>query len=182
MAPVAVLELQVHPLTEQGFADFGEVIETEGRESFLINDGRCRRFHDLAEVDVSRQDGRPLINIFRTDPVVPPITIRLLERHPLGSQAFVPLSPLPFLVVVADGDETVTPGAVRAFLTNGRQGVSYRRGVWHHPLLALGGTSDFLVVDRGGEGNNYEEFHFDAGVAEIVISDLPAVTQEEPDD
>ncbi len=179
---MAVLELPVHPLTEQGFAEFGAVIETEGRESFLINDGRCRRFHDLADVDVLRQNGRPLINIFRTDPVVVPIAIRILERHPLGSQAFIPLSPLPFLVVVASGNEAVTPGAVRAFVTNGRQGVNYRKGVWHHPLLALGGASDFLVVDRGGEGDNHEEFRFDAGTAEIVISDLPAVTQEKPDD
>ena len=177
---MAVLELPVHSLTAQGFAEFGEVIEREGRESFLINDGRCQRFHDLADVDVSREGGRPLINIFRTDPVVPPIAIRLLERHPLGSQAFVPLSPLPFLVVVAGEGDTVTPGAVRAFVTNGRQGVSYRRGVWHHPLLALGGIGDFLVVDRGGEGDNYEEFNFDAGVAEIVISSLPAAMKEKP--
>ena len=178
---MATLELRVHPLTQQGFAEFGEVIETDGRDSFLINDGRCRRFHDLADVDVSRQNGRPLINIFRTAPVAPPVAIHLLERHPLGSQAFVSLSSRPFLVVVASGGETVTPEAVRAFVTNGRQGVNYRGGIWHHPLLALGGTSDFLVVDRGGNGDNYEEFRFDSEAPEIVISSLPAAVAEPAD-
>lgn len=172
------MELEVHPLTQRDFAEFGEVIETDGRESILINDGRCRRFHDLAHVDVSRENGRPLINIFRTAPVVPPIAIRLLERHPLGSQAFISLSSRPFLVVVAAGEKAVTPGAVRAFITNGRQGVSYGRGVWHHPLLALGGEADFLVVDRGGDGENYEEIRFDAEAPEMVISGLPAAARD----
>ena len=80
----------------------------------------------------------------------------MMERHPLGSQAFVPLSDAPYLIVVAPAGD-LDPAKLRAFSTRGWQGVNYARGVWHHPLLALERVSDFLVVDRGGEGPNCDE-------------------------
>lgn len=152
--------LDVRPLTKPAFARFGDVIETEGAEMRLINDGTTERYHDLANVDVAGEGARVLVNIFRGNPFVLPIDISMLERHPLGSQAFIPLQNRPFLVVVAedDGGKPVMPVA---FLCEGNQGVNYARNAWHHPLISLEETSVFLVVDRGGEGNNLEEYFFD---------------------
>jgi len=148
-------KLVVEPLTRAAFAPFGDVIEATGaRRAYPINQGTTQRFHDLAEIDVDTNDGRPLISIFRAQPRTLPFEIRMLERHPLGSQAFVPLDPrLRYLVVVSEAADAMP----RAFLATNGQGVNYRRGCWHHPLLALDQISDFLVIDRGGPGENCDE-------------------------
>jgi ureidoglycolate lyase len=148
--------LVIEPLTRAAFAPFGDVIELDGATQIPINLGTTIRYHDLAKVDVGDQDGRTLINLFRGQPRVLPFEVSMLERHPLGSQAFIPLNDKPYLVVVAPGGE-LDPAAIRAFVTSGWQGVNYAKGVWHHPLLALGEVSDFIVVDRGGEGLNLHE-------------------------
>ncbi len=156
------ITLTVEPLTRAAFAAFGDVIETEGSEHFPINNGSTERFHDLACVDVSEAAGRPLISIFRAQPLKMPLSVTMMERHPLASQAFIPSGTTPFLVLVAPRGETVEPEHLRAFLTNGRQGVNYHRSVWHHPVLALEPDQDFIVIDRGGEGHNCDEFFFAA--------------------
>ncbi len=153
--------LQVEPLTRAAFAPFGDVIEAEGAHSFEINNGSTTRFHDLARVDVAAEGGHALVNIFRARPLPMPLVIAMMEKHPLGSQAFAPLGAAPFLVVVAPPGEAVAPADLRAFLAAGGQGVSYARGVWHHPVIALGRETDFLVIDRGGPGDNLAEFFFD---------------------
>ena len=123
----------------------------------LINNGGCVRYHDLAQVELLGAHARALINIFAPAPQPIPCRVELVERHPLGSQAFMPLTRDPFLVVVcADADGA--PVEPRAFVTNGAQGVSYRANVWHAPLIALADGADFLVVDRDGEGANLEEW------------------------
>lgn len=155
--------LVAQPLTAGAFAEFGDVVEARG-DSGLINNGTTRQFGDLAGIDVAGEGGRPCISIYRATPSPLPLPIRMLERHPLGSQLFMPLSGECFLVVVAPAADVPERMAVRAFLTNGRQGVNYRRGTWHHPLIALAGTGEFLVVDRAGPGANCDEFQFgDAG-------------------
>ncbi|SMF98448.1 ureidoglycolate lyase [Burkholderia singularis] len=148
--------LTIEPLTRAAFAPFGDVIETDGAKHFPINGGTTTRFHDLARVDVGDGGGRPLVNLFRGQPRALPFAVTMLERHPLGSQAFLPLSGKPYLVVVAPADD-LDPAKIRAFVTRGWQGVNYAKGVWHHPLIALGGLSDFIVVDRGGDGVNLDE-------------------------
>jgi len=157
MGPVTGQRLAIAPLTAAAFAPFGEVIEAEGRASYPINAGTARRFDDLARVDVGAAGGKPLVGLCRAEPIALPFRVRLMERHPLGSQAFMPLSPTPFLVVVAPPSPAPRAEAIRAFRSNGRQGINYARGTWHHPLLALERTSDFLILDRGGEGENCEE-------------------------
>ena len=119
------------------------------------------RFHDLAKVDLG-PDGhsRALISIFETQPYSMPLRVAMLERHPLGSQAFIPMDGSVFLVVVAPAGDTVDMARIQAFVTNGRQGVNYGAGVWHHPLVVTGHSASFLVVDRGGPGPNCDEQHF----------------------
>ena len=149
--------LPVQRLTRAAFAPYGEVLDTDGAASFAINGGRAQRFHALAELDALAEKGRGVISIFRTEPVQLPFSLGLLERHCLGSQAFMPLNGQRFLVVVAPDTGDGRPGVPVAFLTDGQQGVSFRRGTWHHPLLALLARCDFLVVDRDGPVIDCEE-------------------------
>jgi ureidoglycolate lyase len=162
--------LKAEPLTAEVFAPFGDVIQTAGRAPRMINEGTCERFDDLASVDVLANGGRPLMSIFKAAPRPLPFEVRVLERHPLSSQAFYPLDGVPFLVVVADDGDAGTPWSnrIRAFRAAGDQGVSYRRNTWHHPLLAIGQTSHFLVVDRGGPGDNCDEVAVDPVVLVTV--------------
>ncbi len=148
------------PLTREAFAEFGEVIEMDGADHFPINAGKCERYHDLASVEAGGPNARVLVNLFRGQPYDFPLTLRMVERHPFGSQAFVPLSLRPFLVVVCpDGPDG--PGKPEAFLTEPGQGVNYPRGRWHGVLTPIGDPQDFVVVDRGGDGSNIEEYFFD---------------------
>jgi len=156
---VKVETLALEPLTKQAFAPFGDVIEVEGAKRRLINNGSTERFHDLARVEAEGTQARVLINIFRGQSFEPPIDIVMMERHPFGSQAFIPLERRPFLVVVAE-DADGKPARPRVFLANGDQGVNYLKNVWHHPLLALEQKSDFLIVDRAGKEDNLEEYFF----------------------
>jgi ureidoglycolate lyase len=161
--------LQPTPLTAAAFAPFGDVIETAGRASRWINHGTCERFDDLAQVDVAGEGGRPVISIFRAAPRELPLQLRGLERHPLSRQAFYPLQQLPFLIVVAEeGSGPVAP-RVRVYLSSGRQGVNFRRNTWHHELLALHQTSLFLVIDRGGPGENCEQLAIEDGISVAAL-------------
>lgn len=165
--------LRPQPLSREAFAPFGDVIQTDGAKHFQINEGTTTRFHDLAQVDTAEQGGRAIISIFRGDPRPMPFDIRIMERHPLASQAFVPLFARPYLVVVArpeilDGT-TITAKDLEVFLAQPGQGVNYARNVWHHPLIALDAQSDFLIVDRDGEGDNLVEVHFDTAIATLEL-------------
>lgn len=142
------------PLTPEAFAPFGEVLAPRAAASRMINDGRCERHHALATVE--RGGGEAIISIFRSEGVELPYRLTLLERHPLGSQAFMPLSERPWLSIVAP-DERGRPGAPLAFLVPAHTGLNLRAGVWHGVLTPLGGPADFLVIDREGAGANLEE-------------------------
>jgi ureidoglycolate lyase len=154
---VAQITLTASALTAAAFAPFGDVIETSGRNPRWINEGTCERFDDLAPVDVLAAGGRPLISIFKAQPRPLPFRVRILERHPLSSQAIIPLDGLPFLVIVAEAGDAPLTGRIHAYRSSGSQGVNYRRNTWHHALIALERTTHFLVVDRGGPGENCDE-------------------------
>jgi ureidoglycolate lyase len=153
-------KLTIEPLTRAAFEPFGDVIELEGAKQIPINLGTTIRFHDLARIDIEDEGGRAIVNLFRGQPRALPFEVKMMERHPLGSQAFLPLNDKPYLVVVAPAGE-LDVSAVRAFVTRGWQGVNYAKGVWHHPLLALDEVSDFIVVDRSGGGVNLNEQDLD---------------------
>ncbi|MGO3055513.1 ureidoglycolate lyase [Halomonas sp. AOP43-A1-21] len=153
-----MLTLTAQPLTSEAFAPFGDVIDARTSASFPINAGRTQRHHDLAKVETLGENGHTLINIFVSQPVSLPLKLTFLERHPQGSQAFMPLHQERFIVVVAPPGEQIHAQDVKAFVTDGRQGVNYRAGTWHAIQSVLEREGEFLVVDRGGEGNNCEEY------------------------
>lgn len=146
------------PLTAKAFAPFGDVIEVTGDPDKIINQGQCGRYHDLARLDFT--DGRAGISLFNANPRSLPYQLDMVERHPEGSQAFIPMTHQPFLVVVAP-DEGGRPGHPQAFVTKPGQGVNYFRGTWHGVLTPLHGPGLFAVIDRIGGGANLEEFWFD---------------------
>jgi len=148
------LVLKARPLTSSGFAPFGSVIATTGVDTLPMNEARFERYDRLATVDVDAA-GDVVISIVRSKLASAlPYRFDMVERHPLGSQAFIPLGRFPFVVVVAAPGESVEAEDLSAFVTNGSQGISYHRGTWHMPLIALGEAQEFLVVDRApGEGN-----------------------------
>jgi ureidoglycolate lyase len=148
-------EMSPEPLTAEAFAPFGRVIEASDDAVKLdINQGHAVRYDRLAEIDVADEEGTGAISLFRARPLAE-LVLRVFERHPLGSQTFVPLSGSPYLVAVAPAG-AFDAAKVRLFHAEAHQGVHYRKGVWHHFLLVLG-ESDFLVIDRAGPGDNCEE-------------------------
>ena len=146
------------PLTKRSFAPFGEVIELEGSDSVKINSGNCRRFSDLAALDIS-QTGATGISLFDANAYKSPLLLTYVERHPLGSQTFLPTSLDPYLVIVAE-DVNGTPQAPLVFYTDGYQGVNYRRNTWHGVLTPIVKQSLFAVVDYIGKEDNLEEYTF----------------------
>jgi ureidoglycolate lyase len=152
-----MIQLVPTPLTRLAFAPYGDVIEADSAiNHFPINGGNTERFHDLATLEPG-ENGRLIVSIFRAQPRTLPFLVTLMERHPRGSQAFMPLGALPYLVVVAPPGSPPNAGDLVCFLAQPGQGVNYAKGVWHHPLLALGEVCDFLVIDRAGEGANCDE-------------------------
>jgi ureidoglycolate lyase len=145
-------------LTAKTFAPFGDLLDCAGDPDKLINQGLCGRYHDRATLDFA--DGRAGISLFKADLRSLPYTLDLLERHPLGSQAFVPMSHDPFLVIVAP-DENGAPGTPRAFLTQAGQAINMHRNTWHGVLTPLSGTGLFAVIDRIGDGDNLQEHWLD---------------------
>ena len=157
MSATIVLEA----LAQAAFEPFGDVLESAGEPARIINQGRCGRWHDLARLTFS--DGRVGISLFRSEVRALPFELAMMERHHLGSQAFVPMSFDPFVVVVAP-DANGVPGRPRAFLSAPGQGVNYHPGVWHGVLMPLHAPGLFAVIDRiavaEGESDDVEEHWF----------------------
>ncbi|SFD84042.1 ureidoglycolate lyase [Sulfitobacter brevis] len=151
--------ITIEPLSASSFAPFGDVLDASGTPDKMINAGLCARHHDRANLDFG-PDGRAGISIFNAEPRALPYSLTLMERHPDGSQAFLPMSDAAFLVIVA-ADDNGQPGTPRAFLTTPHQGINLHRGIWHGVLTPLKSPGIFAVVDRIGGTANLEEVHLD---------------------
>ena len=149
--------IAIAPLTAAAFAPFGDLLDASGAPDRLINRGLCGRFDDRARLDFG--GGRAGLSLFVAEPRTLPLTLDMVERHPLGSQAFVPMARTPFLVIVAP-DRGGKPGTPCAFRTEPGQAVNYHRGTWHGVLTPLSEPGLFAVVDRIGDGANLEEHWF----------------------
>lgn len=151
------MQIKAEPLSAAAFAPFGDVLDATGAPDKIINQGLCGRFHDRARLDFGAETGgRAGISIFQAEARALPYLCDLLERHPEGSQAFIPMTADPFLVIVAP-DAGGRPGAPRAFLTNGAQAINLHRGTWHGVLTPLSEPGLFAVIDRIGTSANLEE-------------------------
>tara|TARA_R110001583_G_scaffold561_1_gene4951 strand:+ start:4149 stop:4658 length:510 start_codon:yes stop_codon:yes gene_type:complete len=164
--------LLTKPLTRKAFASFGDVIEIDQAQHFSINAGGVERYHDLAKVDIDVESGgRAIISYFKiNDAKQFPHKFNLIERHPKGSQAFIPLFDAPVVIVVAPKGESVSSANLQAFVTNGKQGFNFHAGVWHMPLISEKKDHLFVVVDRAGPGNNCDELTFENEVIELTLA------------
>ena len=161
-------KLAVQPLTSAGFAPFGDVVEFEGHDSFPINKGMADRYHALADVELAGEQARAIISLVESRKFDLPRRVDHLEYHPLGSQAFLPLDASPFIVVVCPAADQPELDKLQAFVTNGRQGINYRLGTWHHVLLTPYAAMRFICVDRTGPGDNCIDFFIPDSAQRII--------------
>ncbi len=163
--------LVAKPLTKEAFAEFGDVIEIDDAQHFPINLGTVERYHDLAKVEIDVDNGgRAIVSFFGiNEPKSFPYKVNIIERHPKGSQAFIPMFDAPVALVVARKGESVTAADLQAFVTNGRQGFNFHTGVWHMPLMSEEKGRIFVVVDRAGPGNNCDELTLENDKIELTL-------------
>ena len=151
--------INARPLTAEAFAPFGDVLDVSGAPDKVINEGWADRFHDRARLDFG-PDGRAGISLFRARKRELPYSFSLVERHPEGSQAFIPMSEHPFLISVAP-DENGVPGTPLAFVSAPGQAINYLRGTWHGVLTPLHEPGIFAVIDRIGATPNLIEYRYE---------------------
>lgn len=163
--------IPILPLSASAFADCGDVIEFGANASYPINNGMADRYHALAAVELAGDDARAVISLVSSKLFDMPRRVDHLECHPRGSQAFIPLDPTPFIVVVAPAAETPDLGKLRAFVTDGQQGINYRAGTWHHVLLTPFAATRFVCVDRDLPDDNCLDFRIPD--AEQPLLELP---------
>ena len=164
--------LRIDPLTQDAFAPFGDVLDTARADaaSYPINGGFTQRHHALSVADV--RGGEAILSIFETKSFGLPLTIRMLERHPFGSQSFIPIGAAAdqgFFIVVGSGEAAPEAESLRAFEAAPGQGVNFHAGVWHHPNIVKTGSQQFLVVDRADPASNLEEFFFPEAWEQIQL-------------
>ncbi|MBO9396106.1 ureidoglycolate lyase [Shimia sp. R9_2] len=163
-------DINALPLTAEAFAPFGDVITLRDAPDKIINQGMCGRHHDLAQMDFGPM-GRAGISLFNATPRTLPYTLDMVERHPDGSQAFIPMTEHAFLVIVAK-DLGGIPDVPQAFLAAPGQGINFHRNIWHGVLTPLSAPGLFAVVDRIGDTANLEEFWFDTPYR-VVADQIP---------
>jgi len=155
---VTTQTIQLQPLTQEAFKPFGDVIKTGTVAPKLINNDKCRRYSDLANLDIC--DGQTGVSLFHADIRTLPYELTLLERHPLGSQCFIPMDRSEYIVIVAENKNDM-PQMPRAFFADSTQSVNIARNTWHGVLTPIKGSGLFAVIDRIGDGPNLEEYHLE---------------------
>ena len=150
--------LHIKPLTSIAFASFGDILDVSSQPDKIINQGLCERYHDRAKIDFS--NGRSGISLFNAEARTLPYKLDMMERHPLGSQAFIPMTYSAFLIIVAQ-DSNNTPADPIAFLSEPGQAINFHRNIWHGVLTPLQGPGLFAVIDRIGPEENLEEVFFE---------------------
>tara|TARA_B100000965_G_scaffold312449_1_gene272266 strand:+ start:125 stop:622 length:498 start_codon:yes stop_codon:yes gene_type:complete len=141
------------PMTKENFSMFGDMISTENIKPIEINNGYANRFDDIAKIDTANNNGETTISIFSALKRSFPMKIDMMEKHPLGTQAFIPMKETTFLTLVAPEGKKLEMDKIESFVVPKGKGVNYKTGIWHFPLISTE-DMDFLVVDRKGPGEN----------------------------
>tara|TARA_B100001029_G_scaffold143199_1_gene122935 strand:- start:440 stop:934 length:495 start_codon:yes stop_codon:yes gene_type:complete len=140
-------------ITRKSFSKFGELINTKNKRPISINNGYAKRFHDLGKINTSSKKGNTIISIFSAKKRNFPMKIDMMEKHPLGSQAFIPMKETTFIVFVAPRGKKPDVNKIKSFIVPKQTGINYKTGIWHFPLIS-NKNMNFLVIDRKGKGNN----------------------------
>ncbi|MDC6465719.1 ureidoglycolate lyase [Pelagibacteraceae bacterium] len=140
-------------ITKDNFAMYGDLISSKNIKPLDINEGYAKRFDDLANIKTSKNEGKTIVSIFSASKRNFPMEINMMEKHPLGSQAFIPIKETTFLCFVAPSGEVPEIKKIQSFIVPPKTGINYKPDIWHFPLISIEDT-DFLVIDRKGNGNN----------------------------
>ena len=140
-------------INRSNFATYGDLISTENINPIDINSGYAKRFDNLANLDTSKNNGKTIVSIFSALKRTFPMKIDMMEKHPLGSQAFIPMKETTFLSLVAPPSEKPAIDKIESFIIPPKTGINYKPGTWHFPLISTENTN-FLVIDRKGDGEN----------------------------
>jgi ureidoglycolate lyase len=156
------MDLIIKPknITKENFAAFGDLISSDNINPMDINEGYAKRFNNLANIDTSKDKGETIVSIFSTLKRSFPMKINMMEKHPLGSQAFVPMKETIFLSFVAPPGNAPEINKIQSFIIPPKMGINYKPGIWHFPLISTEDTN-FLVIDRKGSGKNLIIHKFD---------------------
>ena len=153
-------------ITRENFAAYGDLISSEFIKPIDINAGYAKRFDDLAKINTAKDNGKTIISIFSALKRSFPMKIDMMEKHPLGSQAFIPMKETIFLCFVAPPGDAPELNKIQSFIIPPKMGVNYNPGIWHFPLISTEDTN-FLVIDRKGSGKNLVIHKFEK--EEIVL-------------
>ena len=151
--------IKAKKITKKNFSKFGQLIDTSKKNPININDGYAKRFNDLINIDTSKKNGKAIVSIFKAKKRRFPMKIDMMEKHPLGSQAFIPMDDTKFLVFVAPRGNKPNINKIQSFVVPKQTGINYNAGIWHFPLISMK-NMNFLVVDRKGKGNNLVIYKF----------------------
>ena len=146
-------------ITKKNFSKFGQLINTSKKNPININDGYAKRFDDLVNLDTSKKRGNSIVSIFKAKKRSFPMIIDMMEKHPLGSQAFIPMEDTKFLVFVAPKGNKPNIDKIKSFIVPKQTGINYKAGIWHFPLISIK-NMNFLIIDRKGKGNNLVIYKF----------------------
>ena len=140
-------------ISQKNFEKFGDLISTKKNKPININNGYAKRFDNLCKINTSIKNGNTIVSIFSAKKRKFPMNIKMMEKHPLGSQAFVPMKEATFLVFVAPKGKKPNVKKIQSFIVPKETGINYKPGIWHLPLISKK-KMNFLVIDRKGKGNN----------------------------
>ena len=140
-------------ITRTNFVTYGDLISSDDIKPMDINAGYAKRFDNLANINTSKDEGKTVVSIFSALKRTFPMKIDMMEKHPLGSQAFIPMKETTFLSFVAPPGEKPDIDKIESFIISPRTGINYKPDIWHFPLISTENTN-FLVIDRKGDGEN----------------------------
>ena len=147
-------------ITRTNFAAYGDLISSDDIKPIDINAGYAKRFDNLANINTSKDEGKTAVSIFSALKRTFPMKIDMMEKHPLGTQAFIPMNETTFLCFVAPSGESPELSKIQSFIIPPKTGINYKPGIWHFPLISTENT-DFLVIDRKGNGENLIIYKFE---------------------
>ena len=140
-------------ISRSNFSSYGDLISTDDIDPMNINEGYAKRFDNLANLDTSKDSGKTIVSIFSALKRTFPMKIHMMEKHPLGTQAFIPMKETTFLAFVAPSGESPEIDKIQSFVIPPKRGINYKPGIWHFPLISTENIN-FLVIDRKGSGEN----------------------------
>jgi ureidoglycolate lyase len=140
-------------ISRSNFSSYGDLISTDDINPMNINEGYAKRFDNLANLDTSKDSGKTIVSIFSALKRTFPMKIHMMEKHPLGTQAFIPMKETTFLAFVAPSGESPEIDKIQSFIIPAKMGINYKPGIWHFPLISTENIN-FLVIDRKGSGDN----------------------------